>query len=56
MLWTRRDAAATAPKPGRPLKLEPAREAELSQAILAGPDRETLQWARSDVGWQHFNR
>jgi transposase len=29
------------PKPGRPRKLDRAREAELSQAILAGPDPET---------------
>jgi transposase len=29
------------PKPGRPRKLDAAREAELSQAILAGPDPET---------------
>jgi len=28
------------PKPGRPRKLDAAREAELSQAILAGPDPE----------------
>jgi transposase len=29
------------PKPGRPRKLDRAGEAELSQAILAGPDPET---------------